>query len=268
MNDSLLADINRQLKALKQGQVIRLGLFFFALSILSIVLQIVVPEWMDALAFSFLFIPLFWIAGMITVFIGFIVLMNRSKKARTIIVESLYAPLFNSIASQAGSRYTLLSSTALMDPPWFVSRPQQANVVFTIGERGQPPLLQAVEIVYTRSTGTRSASYIEFSGYILTKPTSVDNFSYFPEQNVFGIKKSVDATSLATLPAPLPTILSEYGAPYPIVHAQVLDQRIELALSMFPLVRLKRRYKANDVSRIENDLRRLLQLITRFDDQF
>ena len=257
---------NQALKSLKRGQVIRIGIGLFGLAILTIILQITFPEFMDSFLIAPLLIVGFWIGGMITLFIGFIVFMNRSKKARAIVIEHLYRPIFNELAFRSGSTLTLNASSDTMDPPWFISRPQPAQVVFEIGDSGENPILRAIEIVYSRSTGTRSQSYIEFSGLILSKPTEVSPFSYYPEQNVFGVVQKVN--TLSSLPLPLQTLLRQYGEPYPVVYAEVISKQVDVALSQFPLVRVKRRYTDKDLETIRSMLQRILTLVRQFSELF
>jgi hypothetical protein len=265
MNESIIS-VNRDLKSLKRGQVIRIGIVLIGLAILTIILQITLPEFMDSLFITPLLIIGFWMGGMITLFVGFIVFMSRSKKARAIVIEQLYRPLFKELALRSGSTLTLGGSTVTVDPPWFISRPQPAQVVFEIGEPGETPLLRAIEIVYSRSTGTRRQSYIEFSGLILSKSTNISPFSFYPEQNILGMVQNVK--SLSSLPLPLQSLLRQYGEPYPVVYAEVISKQIDVALSQFPLVRVERRYTDKDVKTIQSTLQRILTLVRQFNELF
>lgn len=268
MEETLLKNTNQALKALKRGQWLRISALLFGGAIITIISLFIFPEATLLLDISPFLILGFWIGGMITAFIGMMVFMNRSQKAYRVVVENLYGPLFDAYAKRQSNWLELKASDAFIDPPSFILRPQQAQVFFTIGYAQQPPLLQAIEIRYTRTTGTRSSSYLEFGGYYLKKSTQVPNFSFRPEVNGFGIPLRIKEDTLNQLPELLKPLVQPFQPNYPYVYAENLAGNVEVGLYTLPFLRLRRRYKTKHLIEIQKDIERLFAIVTAFDEQF
>ena len=268
MEETLLKNTNQALKALKRGQWLRISAILFLLAITTIISLIFFPDVTILLDYSPFLILGFWIGGMITAFIGMVVFMNRSQKAYRVVVENLYGPLFDAYAKRQSNWLELKASDELIDPPSFILRQQQARVFFTIGYAQQAPLLQAIEIRYMRSTGTRSSSYLEFGGYYLKKTTKVPNFSVRPEANGFGIPSRIKEETLSQLPEKLIPLVQPFHPSYPYVYAENLAGTVEVGFYTLPFLRLRRRYGTKHLTEVQKDIERLFAIVTAFDEQF